>query len=272
MSVDSFDPRIGRVFAWIAERLLRKSFHAVRLERGSRGDLEALRAHAGPILLLLNHPSWWDPLIVAFLRRRAFGDRSVIGTMESRELERFAIFRRVGVFGIDPDDPASVRTLLREFSRRLGHDPRALGAITPQGRFTDPREPISIRPGAALVLAAHPTMRAAALSIEYPFWSSKRPEVLLRLRAIDAPSGPDAPADARSWHRCCEAAMERGRIELSALSIARDADAFETLVDGSKRGGPYAWWLRITGRGAEIDAARRQRSHAPMPGRTEASP
>lgn len=260
-----FDPRVGRVFAWIAERMLRRSFAAVRLESGSRPELEALRAHAGPIVLLLHHPSWWDPLIVAFLRRRCFGDRSVIGAMDAHELARFGIFRRLGVIGVDPDDPASARRLLSEVARRWRCEPRALCAITPQGRLVDPRAPVDARPGAAMLLDGHPEAMAAVVALEYPFWSSRRPEALIRIRRLPAP----ASGGARGWHRAMIEAMERGRVELATAAIARDERAFETLVAGSRGGGLYAWWQRLTGRGSEIDA-RRRAPPATRPARPEA--
>lgn len=250
-----FDPRFARVFAWIAERMLRKSFTAIRLEHGSHGEVEALQTHAGPILLLLNHPSWWDPLIVAFLRRRFFPTRAVVGPMDAHELERFGVFKRLGVFGIDPDDPASARRLRAEMANRLADDPRVLAVMTPQGRLTDVREPTRVRPGAALILDNHPQLLASCVAVEYPFWSAKRPEVLLRIRRV----APPTTSGARSWQHEIVHAMESNRTELAALAMARRQEAFDSLLAGASRGGPYAWWLRLSGRGNEIDAARRRR-------------
>lgn len=259
-----FDPRVARVFAWLAERMLRRSFHAVRMERGSRDDLEALAASRGGVSLLLSHPSWWDPMIVAFLRRRFFRDRSIVAPMDAHELERFRVFRTLGVFGIDPDDPASAPVLVREVLRRWGEDPRAVLAITPQGRFTDPRDPMRLRPGAAMIAARAEVSRGleiahAAVALEYAFWSSRRPEVFLRVRRIEPPANR---AGVRGWHRAFVEAMRENARELARLVIARDERPFETLIDGAARGGPYAWWLRVTGRGAEIDASRRGRDRS----------
>jgi len=256
-----FDPRIARVFAWLAERMLRGAFNAVRVERESLRDLESLRLRRGGVALLFNHPSWWDPMVVAFLRRRFFGDRAIIAPMDANELRRFRIFQRLGVFGIDPDEPSSAALLTGEVFRRWREDPRAMLAITPQGRFTDPREKLRLRPGAAMIAAGasageggREPIAFAALAIEYPFWSSKRAEVLLRVRCIDPPE----PSGVRDWHRAMTRAMDSNGQALAALAIARDGSAFEMLVDGAARGGPYAWWLRLTGRGAEIDASRRR--------------
>ncbi len=256
-----FDPRFARVFAWIAERQLRRAFHAVRLERRSRRELDAMRSHEGPLLLLVSHPSWWDPMVVALLRRRFFHDRSIIAPMDAHELARFRVFARLGVFPLDPDDPASAERLVSETTGRWRAEPRGLCVITPQGRFTDPREPTRLRPGAAMVAAAAPGAMSAVAALEYPFWSSRRPEALLRIRRVTVPDAPGV----RAWHRAFVSAMEENRRELADLAVARDPATFETIVAGGAVGGLYARWLRLIGRGSEIDAARRARRPAPGP-------
>lgn len=249
-----FQPRVGGVFAWLAERMLRKSFASVRLEQGSRAQLAALDAHPGGVMLLMNHPSWWDPLVLTFFRRRFFPTRPTMAPMDAHELRRFRIFMRVGVFGIDPQDPRSARLLISECARRWQLEPRSLLFITPQGRFTDPREPIELKPGAALVAAANPGVAIGTVAVEYPFWSGRKPEVLLRVRRLMTPPVPNA----RGWNECMrEGMIENGR-SLAEAAIARSERCFERLIDGERASGPYALWLRAIGRGAEIDAERLQ--------------
>lgn len=247
-----FDLRIARVFAWLAERMVRRAFGSMRLERGSLDALRELGRHDGGLMILMNHPSWWDPLVVTVLVRRFLADRPVMGPMDAKELRRFRIFTRLGVFGIDPDDRRSAALVLAETARRWREAPRTILAVTPQGRFTDAREAIEIRPGAAMVAARNPSIAVAALAVEYPFWSARRPELLGRIRRIAAPPS----LDARGWLEEMTRAMEENRAALAEASIARDERAFETIVDGTSPRGPYALWLRMTGRGAEIDAHR----------------
>ncbi|NBV62900.1 MAG: hypothetical protein EBR71_00200 [Planctomycetes bacterium] len=62
---DAWSPRFTAFFGWYVERKLRGAFHAVRILPESDAALQAMRAHAGPVLVALNHASWWDPLIAS---------------------------------------------------------------------------------------------------------------------------------------------------------------------------------------------------------------
>lgn len=253
-----YDARVGRMFIWLTNRMLRKSFAAVRLEHGSRADAEALHRAEGGVMLLINHPSWWDPIVLTLLRARFFPERPTMAPMDADELLRFRIFLRLGLFGIDPDDPRSARVVLAETERRWNESPRTLFFMTPQGRFTDPREPLLLRPGAAMIAARHPGLAVGAVAVEYLFWSSKKPEVLLRIRRIPNPMNPTA----RNWLDAMTTVMDENGRALAMAAMARRETDFETLVDGTSPRGPYAWWLRLTGRGTEIEAHRRRNTVA----------
>ena len=65
----------------------------------------------------------------------------------------------------------------RHVLERLERSPGTLLGLTPQGRFTDPREPIRLRPGAAAIAAScERSPRVVVVSIEYVFWQDARPE------------------------------------------------------------------------------------------------
>ena len=48
-----------RWFRWWVNGYLKKHFHAVRLSRGTRPNVPPDL----PLIVVLNHPAWWDPLI-----------------------------------------------------------------------------------------------------------------------------------------------------------------------------------------------------------------
>jgi len=248
-----FDRRVAPVFSWIAARMLRKGFAAVRLERASRVEMEAAALHDGELIIVINHPSWWDPIVLTSLQRAFLRTRPVMAPMDAAELRRFRIFSRIGVFGIDPDDPRSARLALAEVARRWAEAPETVLMVTPQGRFSDPREPIRLRPGAAMIAARCRRPAVLAAAVEYPFWSDRRPEVLIRVRRVANPTHDSA----RTWLDAMSETMEDNRKCLAELSVARSAEPFETLIDGAAPSGPYALWLRLAGRGARVDASRR---------------
>jgi 1-acyl-sn-glycerol-3-phosphate acyltransferase len=252
---DAWSPRFAGFFGWYAQRQLRGRFHAVRMVPGSREALASLAACPGPAMVAMNHGSWWDPMIAVALWRWFFPERSNLSPMDAGQLARFRFLRRLGIFGIDPDDPRSLDAMGRFVRRRMAEMTRPTVMLTPQGRFTDARDAVVPRPGAAALLSAARGMRAWSLAIEYGFWADARPEVFLRMREIATPS------DARlvGWQRALSEAMQENQSALAGAVRSRDASSFECLSGGdAARVHPvYDLWLAITGRAGGIEPSRR---------------
>lgn len=253
---DRWSPRFAAFFGWYAERLFRGRFHAVRLAKGSAEVLAQVAAHEGPALVAMNHASWWDPMVAVLLWRRFFPARSNLSPMEAGQLRRFAFMRRLGLFGLNPDDAASLRAMERYLGRRLAELPRPVVMLTPQGRFVDARLPIEPRPGAAALLASQPAMRAWSVAIEYGFWCDAKPEVFLRVAPVRAPDEPRLI----SWQRSLQEAMRSNQEQLAALVQPREPSAFEALVgaEAARVHPVYDAWLALTGRSGGVDASARR--------------
>ena len=251
---DRPSPAFRRFFAWYATRLVSRRFHALRLLKGSREILEEALDADRSMITLISHVSWWDPLVGLVLWRKLFVGRDILMPMASEQLSRFRFFRRLGVFGIDPDDPTSMGQMRRHVLQRLAQSPDTILGLTPQGRFTDPREPIRLRPGAAAIAAAcERSPSVVVISIEYVFWQDARPELLVAVRSCDSPEA----GSTTDWNRAMEEGMRRCAKDLAAASIARDESAFEVLEGGKDRINPFMDpWLRIRGRSGGIAATR----------------
>ena len=144
-------PRIApiwfRIFAAYTRRYVRKHFHALRLARANRPTVP----HDVPVIVYLNHPSWWDPLVALRLAQALFPERSHYGPIEDASLSRYRIFSKIGFFGIEKDTARGARKFLR-VSQALLSRPGATLWVTPEGRFTDPRErPLVLRRGIGLL-------------------------------------------------------------------------------------------------------------------------
>lgn len=253
---DDDRPRFRSLFArWLRGHIARR-FHAVRMTRGSRAAFEAAARSPGPVLLACNHQSWWDPLVGFLMHATWFGDRPPLVPMDRTQLEKFRFFRKVGTFGVDPDDAGGMRPFLRHVESRFASGPRTVLMMTPQGRFVDPRDPVATRPGAAMVAARAPGIHVLAVAIEYAFWTDQRPEVMLHAAAVAPPAGPE---DARAWQEAIERAMNANAAGLAHAVRGRDPGAFELVLGGgSARIHPvYDAFLRLTGRGTAIDTAHR---------------
>ncbi len=244
--------RFTAVFLWYVRRLLRKNFFAVRIASGTEQCLGGDESPA-PSLIAMNHASWWDPLVGLFLHHAYLPHRRGYAPMDTDQLSKFAFFRKVGLFGVDPDHASSKGAMEAYLGAQFDSNPGAALWITPQGRFADPRGPIELRPGAAAIAARFPRCRAVVVAIEYAFWLDKRPEVFIRCAPAPMPADRSTP----HCHRALTQAMMDNAAALARLVIARDPAAFTTLLGGGSTINPvYDAWLRVRGRSAAIDSAR----------------
>ncbi|MEM0983047.1 MAG: lysophospholipid acyltransferase family protein [Planctomycetota bacterium] len=258
---DRFSPRFLRFFGWwCREKMLEKKFFAVRLARENQNVLGDLADHDGPVLVLTNHVSWWDPLIMLTLHRMELcakgRSRGLRAPMHIDQLERFRFFTRLGAFGIDPDEPRSMQAMVDHVARYFAEDPCPGLWINPQGRFADVREPIEMRPGAAKLAALDERTAVACVQMEYTFWLDAKPEVLLRYEPVT----PDRRSTT-GWLRAMREAMDRNAAALADLAIARDPANFVNLTggEGANVHPFYGLVLKLRGKSGAIDDARDRR-------------
>jgi diapolycopene oxygenase len=235
-------PLLVRLFRRHVKRAyLARDFHAVRLSRnGKPGPVVD-----GPLIVVLNHPSWWDPL-VGLVLTELLPDFAHFTPMDAVALGRYRFFERMGVFGIEPKTLRGAREFLRT-SRFILARPRTALWITPQGRFADARDrPPGIRPGVAHL--AHRLEKGVILplALEYPFWEDRRPEALARFGPpIIVKRGSDRTVE--EWRTCIETALASTQDALVSEARLQGPTAFETLVDGHAGAGALRdrlRWLR----------------------------
>lgn len=248
------DRRFARVFAWWVRRMLRSDFASVRLRPGARGVLEDIARHQGPAAVLLTHGSWWDPLLGLFLADTFMPARQACAPIDAAMLRKFGFFRKLGLFGIDPDHPDAARVMRSHVLEVFASQRRPTLWIAAQGRFVDPRGELELRPGAASVCAATTNAKAACVAIEYPFLLERKPEVVVHAVAVDAPARPSTP----HWHRAMTRAMDAARRDLAGDVTARDVAAYETLAARSTSVNPiYDLWRSLRGGDARVKDAHR---------------
>ena len=256
-------PWFRRAFVRWMRGFVGRRFHAVRLAAGSEAAFARAASADGPVMLVANHQSWWDPLVGLLVHDRWFGDRPVASPIDRTQLENFRFFRRLGMFGVDPDDATGLRAFARHVDGLFAGAPRTVLMLTPQGRFVDARRPVEARPGAAMVAARHPGLAVISVAIEYAFWVDQRPEVFLRAATVAAPAaGGDS---AHAWQPTIEGAMNANAAALAECVASRDPARF-SLVSGGGAGRihpAYDAFLRLTGRRTSIDVSHR----APREGR-----
>lgn len=176
-------PRISapllRFFRRYVRWYLARQFSFVGL---SRSELTGIQLDDDrPVIVYLNHPSWWDPLVCLQLAARWFRDRPAFAPMDAAQLRRYRILRSVGMFGVEQNSARGAAQFLR-VSKRVLAQKGAMLWLTPQGRFADPRErPLRFAPGLSRLLPHAPDAWLVPLAIEYSFGANRKPGVLMRL-------------------------------------------------------------------------------------------
>jgi 1-acyl-sn-glycerol-3-phosphate acyltransferase len=229
-----------RWFSWYVHGYLRKHFHAVRLSHGRRPDIAAEM----PLVVVMNHPSWWDPLIGAELSR-LFPERRHFAPMDAHALARYRLFDKLGFYGVEQGTPRGGIAFLKTTLAILSQ-PNSAVWIAAQGGLTDARvRPPGLRPGIGHVAARLKEGIILPLALEYPFWDERFPEALARFgEPISIESSPDlSPA---RWVARIEASLEAAQDNLVADALSRNPRLFETLLIGRVGvGGVYDRWCRF---------------------------
>lgn len=245
------NPLLFYAFSYIARRRLRRGFRALRIAHLERFPEKT----AAPLIVYLNHPSWWDPLTCIALAPHLIGRRRFYGPIDAESLKRYRIFRRLGLFPVEIDSPRGAAQFLRAAETVLRRGD-VLG-LTPQGRFTDARvRPPGLRPGLGALLARMERNGAAPivvpLAVEYTFWDERLPEALTNVgEPIRAASLSASSRSAAEWTALLDERLAATQDELAAMALSRSAAGFQTLLQG-RRGvaGVYGMWQWM-GRGMD---------------------
>jgi len=250
----AYSARFIYYFNKFVRRMFRKAFHAVRILPEHANALADLNQHQRPVLVLLSHSSWWDPLVSLVLHMRYSPSREPMAPMDASQLRKFGIFKRIGLFGLDPDDPKSLEAMGAYVTANFARNPKCSLWITPQGRFTDVRMPIEIRPGGAAIAAKTPGISVLVLAVEYGFWTDQKPEVFLSWRPVHVASGREASTAA--WHRAILEAMTENNRVLAEAVKSRDPAKFLPVFDSGGAAATNWWydlWLRLRGRSSRVE-------------------
>lgn len=241
-----------RGFRKYVDRYLRKHFHGVRLSKTST----PLTPLDGPLLIVLNHPGWWDPLICIAISNQ-FAGHDHFAAIDAEAVRRYAFFEKLGFVGVDSRSLRGAAEFLRTGATILSHANCAFW-VTAQGRFTDVRErPLALQSGVGHLAARMTGGAVLPIALEYTFWTERTPEALARigepLRVEDHPG-----RSGKEWTALIEEALTVNLDELNAEAMSRDPARFTDLMTGKAGvGGVYDLWRRLKAwvRGQKFDAA-----------------
>ena len=168
-----------------ADKRVRRTFGLV----ATRG-LERVRAalETGPVLIVSNHTSWWDPIVSQLIGHRVLRSDGY-ALMDAKNLVRLPFFRKVGAFGVDLDDPADGARALR-YAVKLLDRPGRLVWVFPQGREAPlVQRPLGFRPGSEAIARLARRATVFPCAIRYAFGSEELPVLHISFGAPIANGG-----------------------------------------------------------------------------------
>ena len=241
----SLPPRSAWLFALFrsyARRYLMRHFHALRVSRtGSVPDFES-----GPLIIVANHPSWWDPLVGLVLSQFLHPRRIHYCPMDVNGLRQYPFLERLGFFPLEVGTAQGSLDFLRR-SKAILSCPESVLWITAQGKFVDPRDrPVTLKQGIGHLAYRLSAATVVPLALEYPFWNDRCPEALVRFGQRISITGSRSETP-RAWTDRMQQALEQTLEDLAVEGRQRDAAAFITVLGGSSGVGViYDTWRRLS--------------------------
>lgn len=171
-----------------------------------------------PLILASTHVSWWDAFVLRDVHRALRPAAPIYTAMTERELRRFPYFRLIGVFGMDPDSPASVRGALRFLEERTTERRDSVLTYFPQGRiWPSHRRPLGFRRGIELFARRIAPAVVLPVAMHHEPLSASSPTVLVN-------AGEPIPTDGDLDHHRLERAVEAASDALLAF-VAEHGEA-----------------------------------------------
>jgi 1-acyl-sn-glycerol-3-phosphate acyltransferase len=229
-------------FSAYSRSYLRRHFHSIRILKTGLPLLDP----SFPLVIYLNHASWWDPLVCLLLARHYFPSRNSFAPIDEAALKRYSFFRQLGFYGIEQKSVSGAMKFLQT-TRGLLSSARNIVWLTPQGRFMDVRQrPLRFEGGLGKLASKLKNVAFLPLAVEYAFWTEPRPEILV---GFGRPIVSDHAAlpNAGEWKELFEKALGEAQENLAASSCRRDPTDW-ILLDKGRSGisAVYdAWrWIR----------------------------
>lgn len=208
-------------------RYLRRSFHAVYMLGEPPTFLDDGRT---PLIVCLNHSSWWDVLLAYYLEKEFFG-WELYGVMDERQLMRYRIFNHLGMIGVDRTSLQGAKDFL-DYSETLLRGRRRALWLTPQGAMlSNDVRPVVFQPGLAHLAQRLTSFHLARVTLHYEFWDDKLPEAFVSIAPIEY-FASNTTISRREFLHTQERLLASEMDSLLSTARRRDPSVFTPLIQG----------------------------------------
>ncbi len=231
-----------RLLAAYFSRRLRKRFAGV-LARGISRLEPWNDGRAGePLLIAVNHSSWWDAVLPIVLSCKVLR-HDAYGIMEEKQLERYRFFTRAGIFSIDRENPRRALESLHYAAGLLRKTGRVLWMF-PQGRILpNDRRPIEPEHGIGRLIGLLGGCTVVPVALRYELGREELPLAYISVGEGEHFSGEGTP---RQLSAAVASMLTTELDSLRDALLAESAQEFHPLITG--RASISTRWDRVRGR------------------------
>lgn len=171
---------IENLFAVYNKNLIRRYFNALHIS-GLVNCYESTPAL--PLIIYLNHSSWWDGLVAFELSRKMKLDSFIM--MEEKNLKRLSFFRTIGAFSVDRENRRSSLKTLNYVIDLLEDTPNRALWIFPQGEIlhNDVR-PLVFYNGISRIIEKLGKTRILPVALRFEFLDDYKPDIFIKIGAV----------------------------------------------------------------------------------------
>jgi 1-acyl-sn-glycerol-3-phosphate acyltransferase len=224
----SKSPLLEQCFVRYTRHYLRRNFCAIHL----LGDPPRFTDDGqSPLLVCLNHSSWWDVLLGLYVETELFGWEAYT-VMDARQLSRYRFLNRLGVIGVDRSSLAGAKEFLH-YAENLLKDRRRALWITPQGAMlSNHQRPIVFQPGVSHLAVHLGDFYLAHVTFHYEFWQDRMPEAFVSISPVEKVRVCRETNDRKAFLHAQEHIQEAQLDALLKHVEQRDPAPFRTLLRG----------------------------------------
>lgn len=228
-------PGFQRIFANYLTYQLKKHFYRVWID-----DRREERKSPSGHLILANHSSWWDGLMVFYLNHYVIKEDSY-AMMSRKGMEEFSFFRKIGAFSVNPDSPKDLLSSLKFAETRLQQKKTVW--IFPQGKEEHlEKRPLSFMSGPGFLIERNPGIKVTMVTFYYTFRHDQRPELFIR---IFEENGDHSKQSRKELTDSLRTIMEKRLDSLKADIIKEDLSSFQLLLKGFPTNSEWlSFWKR----------------------------
>ena len=221
-------PLLVTLFDFYLQRYIPRHFHAVAL---SQTDYAKSIADSEPLVVYLNHASWWDPLMALVICKRFFPKRQLHAPIDAIAVQKYPFMQRLGFFPVEQDRLRGAGEFLKT-ARLILDTPNTSVWLTPEGQFTDPRRrDLAFQPGLAHLASKLKRGVIVPLAMEYTFWEERLPEALGRFGEPIVVQDHNVGSK-EAWGHLLEERLRGTQRELETLALARESESFQMIFSG----------------------------------------